>query len=143
MHKEQFESVLAEFGKMLNLELEPREEDGFVVFKVDDEFVLNLKYLEMSDKVLLFCPVGRFGGLDAANAGEKALALLRLCDISGPARDITLALDEEVDLVLATSCMSAVAISSPDALAVWMETMIGEVRAVRAYFAENFPEGGK
>ncbi len=139
MHKEQFYSVLAEFGEMMKMDLEPDEETGFVSFMLDGEYVMNLKFLEGADAVLLFSPVGKFGGTDAPDAGEKALALLKLCDLSGPVPNVTFALDEDADLVLAIRCVSGYAISSPDALAVLLQLMIDGVKTAREYFVERFP----
>ncbi len=139
MHKDQFYSVLAEFGEMTKADLEPDEETGFTSFTLDGEYVMNLKYLEASDAVLLFSPVGKFGGVDAPDAGEKALALLKLCDLSGPALNVTFSLDEDADLVLATRCMSGYAISSADALAVLLQLMVDAVKTAREYFIEHFP----
>jgi hypothetical protein len=105
-----------------------------------------LQYLEESDVVVAFAPVGAFGGLDVADAGKKALALLRLNELGGATEGFTLALDEVTDLVMAMDRRSALDISSADAMAAWMEALVHAVHAVRDYFAANFPidnEGGR
>ena len=138
--REQFEDVLAEFGETVKLPL-ALGEDGTATFTVDDEIVVSLQYLDESDVVLAFAPVGAFGGTDAPDAGEKALELLRLNELGGPTGGFALALDEDADLVLAMDRRSALEIPSADSLAAWTEALVGAVRAVRERFAEKFPVG--
>ena len=135
-----FEDVLAEFGALVNQDL-ALDESGVATFAVDDEVLVNLQYLEESGTVVVFAPVGAFGGTDAPDAGEKALELLRLCELGGPTGGFTLALDADADLVLAMDRRLVVEISSADALAAWTEALVGAVRAVRERFAEKFPAG--
>ena len=138
--REQFEDVLAEFGEAVKLPL-ARGEDGTATFTVDDEIVVSLQYLNESDVVIAFAPVGAFGGTDAPGAGEKALELLRLNELGGPTEGFSLALDEDADLVLAMDRRSALEIAAADSLAAWMESLVRAVRAVREHFAEKFPVG--
>ncbi|MBR0056965.1 MAG: type III secretion system chaperone [Kiritimatiellae bacterium] len=136
--KAQFEDVLAEFDALVKQDL-ALDADGTATFSVDDEILVNLKYLEGSDTVVVFAPVGAFGGTDAPDAGDKALELLRLCELGGPAGGFTLALDADADLVLAMDRRLALEISSADALAAWTDALVRAVRAVRERFAERFP----
>ena len=148
--REQFEDVLAEFGETVKLPL-ALGEDGTATFTVDDEIVVSLQYLDESDVVLAFAPVGAFGGAEPPNhlttqppnqsAGEKALELLRLNELGGPTGGFALALDEDADLVLAMDRRSVLEIPAADSLAAWMEALVGAVRAVRERFAEKFPVG--
>ena len=138
MLKEQFEEVLSEFGGYVKQEL-VLDEDGTATFTVDDEFIINIQYLEESDFVVVFSPIGGFGGTDAPDAGEKALTLLRLCKLGGQSEGFTLALDEEADLVLAMDRRSALDVAYADSLAAWLEALIRAVRVVRETFAEHFP----
>lgn len=134
----QFEDVLDEFGRLVRKAL-CLDEDGVSTFAVDDEFLVHLKYLDESDTVVAFSPVGAFGGVGSPDAGEKALELLRLCELGGPTQGFALALDEDADLVLAMDRRTVLEISSVDALAAWIEALIGAVRAVRDDFANRFP----
>jgi len=134
----QFEDVLDEFGALVKKSLY-LDEDGVSTFAVDDEFLVHLKYLDESDTIVAFSPVGAFGGVDAPDAGEKALELLRLCELGGPTQGFALALDEDADLVLAMDRRTALEISSADALAAWIEALVCAVRAVRVDFANRFP----
>lgn len=138
MLREQFEDVLAEFGETVKLPL-AFGEDGTATFTVDDEIVVVLQYLDESDVVLAFAPVGSFGGTDAPDADEKALELLRLNELGGPTEGFSLALDEDADLVLAMDRRSPLEIASADSLAAWMEALVRAIRAVRERFAEKFP----
>ena len=134
----QFEDVLAELGNVLKQEL-ALDDEATVTFTIDDEIIVNMQYLEESDVIVAFSPVGAFGGVDVADAGEKALALLRLNELGGATEGFTLALDDDADLVLAMDRRGALEISSADSLAAWMESLVHAVRAVRDYFAVNFP----
>ena len=136
--REQFEDVLAEFGEAVKLPL-ALGEDGTATFTVDDEIVVTLQYLDESDVVLAFAPVGAFGRADAPDAGEKALELLRLGELGGPTEGFALALDEDADLVLAMDRRGALELAAADSLAAWMEALVRAVRAVRERFAEKFP----
>ena len=138
--REQFEDVLAEFGEAVKLPL-ALGEDGIATFTVDDEIVVSLQYLDESDVVIAFAPVGAFGGADAPDAGEKALELLRLNELGGPTEGFALALDEDADLVLAMDRRGALELAAADSLAAWMEALVRAVRAVRERFAEKFPAG--
>ena len=138
--KAQFANVLADFGALVKQKL-TLDGNGTATFTVDDEVIANLQYLDNADTVIVFAPVGAFGGTDAPDAGEKALALLRLCELGGPAEGFTLALDADADLVLAMDRRGAAELSSVDSLAAWVDALVRVVRAVRDHFAENFPAG--
>ena len=138
MLKEQFKEVLAEFGAPLNLHL-ALDEEGTATFAVDDEVMVILKYLDASDMVVAFSPVGAFGGVEEPDAGEKAMELLKMNDLGGASEGFTLALDEDADLVLAMDRRSPFEISSADALAAWTDSLVRAVRAVRERFAERWP----
>lgn len=142
MLKEQFGDVLAEFGALVKQPLSLGV-DGTATFTVDDEIIVNLLYLEESDTVVAFAPVGAFGGLDAPDAGEKALELLRMNEPDGGTEGYTLALDEGADLVLAMDRRDAMVLGHVDSLAAWMESLVRAVRAVRERFAERFPLEGE
>ena len=139
MLREQFEEVLSEFGGYVKQKL-VLDEDGTATFAVDDEFIINIQYLEESDFIVIFAPIGSFGSKDAPNAGKKALALLRFCELGGQSEGFTLALDGEADLVLAMDRRSALDVAYADSLASWLEALIRVVRVVRETFAEHFPE---
>lgn len=136
--KVMFDDVLAEFGALVKQDIS-FDEDGTATFAVDDEILVNLQYLEESGTVVAFAPVGAFGGTDAPDAGEKALELLRLCELGAPAAGFTLALDADADLVLAMDRRIVLEISSADAFAAWTDALVRAVRAVRERFAERFP----
>ena len=138
MLKEQFNDVLAEFGALVKQDLS-LDDDGTTTFAVDDEFLVNIKYLDQSDVVVIFSPVGAFGGVEAPDAGEKAMELLRMNDLASESEGFTLALDEVADLVLALDRRSPVEISSSDALAAWTDSLVRVVRAVRERFAARWP----
>ncbi len=138
MLKEQFEAVLADFGGLVKQDL-AFDGDNFTTFTVDDEVIVNLRYLPDADYVLAFAPVGRLAA-DDPSIGDKAIELLRLNEIGGPARGFTLALDENAELVLAMDRRDALELADVDALAGWMEALVAAVRDVRAQFANRFPE---
>ena len=141
MLSQQFMDVLAEFGAVVGQEL-TLDEDGITTFTIDDEIIVNLQYLEASDTIVAFAPVGAFGGTDAPDAGEKALTLLRLNELGGKSDGFTFALDRDADLVLAMDRRSALEIAAADSMAAWMEALITAVRAVREVFAAQFPIAG-
>lgn len=138
MLKSQFQDVLAEFGMLVKQNL-ALDGDDTAVFTVDDDIIVNIKYLDESGTVLAFSPVGSFGGTDAPDAGEKALELLRLNELGGATEGFTLALDDEADLVLAMDRRSALELAAVDSVAAWMEALVRAVRAVRDRFADRFP----
>ncbi|MBQ9240241.1 MAG: type III secretion system chaperone [Duodenibacillus sp.] len=142
MLREQFLQILKEFSDLNGQHLEPDEQTDTVSFFVDEEVLINLRYLDESDNVLIFSPVGGFGPLTQPDAGAKAIALLKLTDIGAACGDITLALDGNAQLVLAIDRRSALTISSVDALSAWIEIIVRAVRTAREHFAENFPVQG-
>jgi protein-tyrosine-phosphatase len=140
MLRKQFEDVLAEFGEIVKRPL-ALDDDATATFVVDDEIIVNLQYLDESDVVVAFAPVGAFGSDDELpNQSEKALELLRLNEPGGIAEGFTLALDEEADLVLAMDRRSALELANADSFAAWIEALVRAVRAVSRHFAEHFPE---
>ena len=140
MLKYQFENVLEEFGGVVKQPL-ALDDDNTATFTVDDEIIVNLQYLEESDYIIAFSPIGAFGDLNAPDAGKKALELLRMNRIGGDSDGYTLALDTDAELVLAMDCRSALEISSADSLSSWTDALVRAVRAVRNRFAEQFPAG--
>ena len=139
MLRDQFASVLKEFSSLVMEDISLDETNNTATFTVDDDIIINLHYLVESDMILISSPVGAFGDLASPDAGKKALALLKLNDLSGGACEVTLMLDGEGELVLATDRRSANTISSTDAFAAWVEIMVRSVRATRDYFAKHFP----
>ena len=142
MLRKQFEDVLAEFGEIVKRPL-ALDDDATATFVVDDEIIVNLQYLDESDVVVVFAPVGAFGSDDEPQSpvvGEKALELLRLNEPGGIAEGFTLALDEEADLVLVMDRRSALEFANADSFAAWIEALVRVVRAVSHHFAERFPE---
>ncbi|MBQ9274245.1 MAG: type III secretion system chaperone [Succinivibrio sp.] len=139
MLNEQLSAVLRDFSALIGQELSVDEDSDTIVFTVDEEVVINLRYLEASDTLVMFSLVGELGSAAEQNSPEKALALLHLTDISQPTGQVTLALDEEAQLLLAMDRRSALYISSADALAAWLEVLVNTVREVREYFALHFP----
>lgn len=133
----QFEDVLEEFSEATGLDVTLVRDTATLT--VDGEIIVNIHYLDQSDTVLLWSPVGGFGGTDAPDAGAKALALLRLGDLGGPSAGFTLALDADADAVIALDRRGAQVVASADALAGWIEALVRAVRAVREHFAVNFP----
>lgn len=137
--KAQFKDVLSEFGAGMNEPLALDEEDDTVTFAVDDEYLIHIKYLNRSDMIVMFSPVGVFGGTRSPDAGDRALALLRYCELGGLSEGFTLALDEEADLIVAMDKRTALEISSVDALSAWVDALMRVVNAVREDFSEKFP----
>lgn len=133
----QFEDVLEEFSEATGLDVTLVRDTATLT--VDGEIIVNIHYLDRSDTVLLWSPVGGFGGTDAPDAGAKALALLRLGDLGGSSAGFTLALDADADAVIALDRRGAQVVASADALAGWIEALVRAVRAVREHFAVNFP----
>ncbi|MBE6424228.1 type III secretion system chaperone [Succinivibrio dextrinosolvens] len=137
MLKDQFAKVLDEFADLI-LEDIYLDDNNTASFMVDEDIVININYLEQSDSIVIFSPVGSLG--EIGNAGKKAEALLKLndigCDVTG---QVTLMLDPEIDLVLAADCQSALSITSKDELSAWIEVLVKAVRSTREYFAEHFP----
>ena len=142
MLKEQFEEILAEFGGNVKRPL-ALDDDGTVTFAVDDEIIINIQYLEESESVVAFAPIGGLGNKDKPDAGERALELLRLNELGGLAEGFTLALDEEADLVLAMDRRSALEFASTDSFAAWIEVLVRVVHTVRDRFAERFTTEGE
>lgn len=136
--KAQFADVLKEFGTLVKQDI-ALDDDGAATFAVDDEILVNIQYLEESENVVAFSPVGAFGGTDAPDAGAKALELLRLCELGGPAEGFALALDAEADLVLVLDRRLALEIATADAFAAWVDALVRVVRTVRERFAKHFP----
>lgn len=137
MLKDQFAKVLDEFADLI-LEDIYLDDNNTASFMVDEDIVININYLEQSDSIVIFSPVGSLG--EIGNAGKKAEALLKLndigCDVTG---QVTLMLDPEIDLVLAADRQSALSITSKDELSAWIEVLVKAVRSTREYFAEHFP----
>lgn len=137
--KAQFNDVLSEFGARMSEPLALDEEDDIATFSVDDEFLIHIKYLNQSDTIVLFSPVGAFGGTRSPDAGDKGMALLRYCELGCLSEGFTLALDEEADLIVAMDKRTALEISSVDALSAWIDALIRVIRAVREDFHNRFP----
>ena len=137
MLKDQFAKVLDEFADLI-LEDIYLDDNNTASFMVDEDIVININYLEQSDSIVIFSPVGSLG--EIGNAGKKAEALLKLndigCDVTG---QVTLMLDPEIDLVLAADRQSALSITSKDELSAWIEVLVKAVRSTREYFAVHFP----
>lgn len=137
MLKDQFAKVLDEFADLIQEDIY-LDDNNSASFMVDDDIIININYLEQSDTIVMFSPVGSLG--ENGDAGKKAEALLKLndidCDVTGK---VTLMLDPEVDLILAADRQSALGITSKDELSSWIEVLVKAVRSTREYFAVHFP----
>lgn len=136
MLRDQFAKVLDEFGDLLQEDIY-LSEDNTSTFVVDNEVVININYLEKSNSILMFAPVGELGDDEAS--GEKAIALLKLNDIGNVAGRVTLMMDPNNDLILAADQQSALTITSKEVLAAWVDNFVRAVRSTREYFAEHYP----
>jgi len=76
MLRDQFEGVLAEFSDAVKQYI-ALDDDLCATIAIDEEVLATLQYLDESDTIVLFAPVGAFGDAKAPGAGEKALELLR------------------------------------------------------------------
>jgi len=137
MLKDQFAKVLDEFADLIQEDIY-LDDNNSASFMVDDDIIININYLEQSDTIVMFSPVGSLG--ENGDTGKKAEALLKLndigCDVTG---QVTLMLDPEVDLILAADRQSALGITSKDELSAWIEVLVKAVRSTREYFAVHFP----
>lgn len=137
MLKDQFAKVLDEFADLIQEDIY-LDDNNSASFMVDDDIIININYLEQSDTIVMFSPVGSLG--ENGDAGKKAEDLLKLndigCDVTGK---VTLMLDPEVDLILAADRQSALGITSKDELSSWIEVLVKAVRSTREYFAVHFP----
>ena len=137
MLKDQFAKVLDEFADLIQEDIY-LDDNNSASFMVDDDIIININYLEQSDTIVMFSPVGSLG--ENGDTGKKAEALLKLndigCDVTGR---VTLMLDPEVDLILAADRQSALGITSKDELSAWIEVLVKAVRSTREYFAVHFP----
>lgn len=137
MLKDQFAKVLDEFADLIQEDIY-LDDNNSASFMVDDDIIININYLEQSDTIVMFSPVGSLG--ENGDAGKKAESLLKLndigCDVTGK---VTLMLDPEVDLILAADRQSALGITSKDELSSWIEVLVKAVRSTREYFAVHFP----
>lgn len=141
MLKEQFDDVLAEFGRTLGRDL-ALDGDNALSLDIDGDVVANIAYMPDSDTIALFALVGGFGETTGELAAAKARALLEMNDVGGPTLGFTLALDADAGAVLAMDRRNALEISSADALAAWCEALVTAVRAVRERFERDFPQEG-
>ncbi|MCR5536920.1 MAG: type III secretion system chaperone [Succinivibrio sp.] len=138
MLKDQFSQILQEFGFCLGEDLALSSLDDTCVIKVDDDVLVNVQYLNASDVIILFSPLGALAQ-DDEQVGAKALDLLRLNELNAEAGRVTLMYDAEAELVLAADRRSAFNVASVDEFAAWLEVLVSAVRATRAYFAEHYP----
>ncbi len=130
-----FKTMLAEFGKMLGHEL-VLEEDR-CNFTVDGIVEVELDYQDDSDVVVAWSTVGALPQDDLA--GERTLALLSFNELGGVADGFTLSLDAETRCVVAHDYRSAESFDSVDRLALWIDTLVSLVTAIREDFEERFP----
>ena len=136
MLRDQFAKVLDEFGDMLQEDIY-LSDDNTSTFIVDNEVVININYLEQSDSILMFSPVGDL--VDDEASGQKAIELLKLNDIGNVAGRVTLMMDPQNNLILAADHQSALTITSKEVLADWVDNFVHAVRSTRDYFAEHYP----
>ena len=133
--RESFEQCLADFGKVLGTEL-VFEEDR-CNFTVDGAVEIELDYYDDSDVVVAWATVGEMPEDDLA--GDRALVLLALNELGGPAGGYTLSMDADTRRVIAHDNRPAEAFDSADRLAAWLDTLVELVNAIREDFAERFP----
>jgi hypothetical protein len=133
--RESFEQYLADFGKALGTELV--FEEDHCNFTVDGAVEIELDYYDDSDTVVAWATVGEMPEDDLA--GDRALVLLALNELGSPAGGYTLSMDADTRRVIAHDNRPAEAFDSADRLAVWIDTLVELVNAIREDFAERFP----
>ncbi len=139
MLKQQFAGILAELSQIYGEDLDLDPETSTASLLIDDLYMVNLTYLEQSDFILLYCPVGGYFPEEDTD-GAQAEAFLRLCDLDGAAAPMTLMHDAEGEVLLAADRRSALEINSIDALTAWIDQLINAVRATREYYVSHFGE---
>ena len=133
--RESFEQCLADFGKVLGTELV--FEEDHCNFTVDGTVEIELDYYDDSDVVVAWATVGEMPEDDLA--GDRALVLLALNELGGPAGGYTLSMDADTRRVIAHDNRPAEAFDSADRLAAWLDTLVELVNAIREDFEVRFP----
>ena len=133
--RESFELCLADFGKALGTKLV--FEEDHCNFTVDGAVEIELDYYDDSDVVVAWATVGEMPEDDLA--GDRALVLLALNELGGPAGGYTLSMDADTRRVIAHDNRPGEAFESADRLAAWLDTLVELVNAIREDFAERFP----
>jgi hypothetical protein len=142
MLKEQFESILKDFGDLYFDDLELDEETNTASITMDDDVLINITYLDDSDNVLIFSPLAEFTK-DEDRAKEKALSLMKLNDIDNIAGNCTYMFDEQNSLLLVADRRDALLLSTVDDFAAWIKMLLDCVHETREYFVENYPQEGE
>ena len=114
MLKEQFSQILQELSDLTGVEMRPNEETGATTFLIDSEVIVNLTYLDESDTILIFSPVGGFGKLTDADAGAKALAASLKSSLEGSlaARGFDVTKRSRPDSVGSSRCLPSSRVTS-------------------------------
>ena len=133
--RESFELCLADFGKALGTKLV--FEEDHCSFTVDGAVEIELDYYDDSDVVVAWATVGEMPEDDLA--GDRALVLLALNELGGPAGGYTLSMDADTRRVIAHDNRPAEAFDSADRLAAWLDTLVELVNAIREDFEVRFP----
>jgi hypothetical protein len=142
MLKEQFESILKNFGDLYFEDLELDEETNTATITMDEDVLINITYLDDSENVLIFSPLAEFTK-DEDKAQEKALSLMRLNDIDNIAGNCTYMFDEQNSLLLVGDRRSSLLLSTVDDFAAWIKLLLDCVHKTREYFVANYPQEGE
>ncbi len=141
MLREQFETVLKNFGDLYFEELELDEETNTATIILDEDVVINITYLDKSDNVIIFTPLAQFDK-NEDKAGEKALSLMKLNDLGNIGGSVTYMFDEQNSLLLIGDRKSALSLSTEDDLATWIQILLETVHKTREYFVEHYSQEG-
>lgn len=133
--REQFEGVLEEFSRVTGRELRLDENNGCSLLV--SGIPCEMTYLPDSDHLLMWMVLGRMG--DDANAGPRARRLLELNDGWQGSGGGTFMLDPAARLVLLADRRSALAISSADHLAAWINALLAAYNAALDTMEFDYP----
>lgn len=118
--REQFKTVLAEFGDLMNVRLETDEDDGCWML-MDETIEIRLDFDAENDSVRLWSPIGELPP-DAAASG-LAQGLLALCGDDDVTRGFVVGMDGETRQLAILGMCPATWLYSAGCMAEWLERL--------------------
>lgn len=132
---ESFEMALADFGKMMGMELVLA--DGQCNFTVDGTVEVEIDYNEDADVAIAWAVVG-YAPEDSL-AADRAKALLALNELNAENGGFSLSLDPMTRRIVAHDNRPAELFDSADRMAAWIGGLVDLVNGIRNDFAVRFP----
>ena len=130
-----FQQVLADFGKIMGMELAMNE--NRCNFMVDGTVEVEIDYIEEAEEAVAWSSVGY--AVEDGFQEQRARALMELNELDAHNAGFTISMEPENRMVIVHDHRPLEMFEDADHVAAWINSLVELVNGIRTRFEEQFP----